>query len=84
MVGDLVLDVLAAKRANGACMLVRRLEQSNSTDPYMALPAEFLYNTKETMTEKSDFGANYIVHSLTEIPAIIQNEIRRQDSGSES
>jgi HAD superfamily hydrolase (TIGR01549 family) len=84
MVGDLVLDVLAAKRANGTCILVRRPEQSNSTDPYMALPAEYLDNAKETMNKKSDFGANYIVQSLTEIPAIIQNEIRRQDPGSES
>jgi len=72
MVGDLVLDVLAAKRANGTCILVRRPEKLNSLDPYTALPAEFLDNAKETMNEKSDFGADYIVQSLTEIPTIIQ------------
>lgn len=76
MVGDLVLDVLAAKRANGICILVRRPEQLSSLDLYTALPAEFLDNAKETMNEKSGFGADYIVQSLTEIPAIIQNEIR--------
>jgi phosphoglycolate phosphatase len=75
MVGDLILDVLAAKRANGTCILVRRPEQLNSPDPFMALPAEFLNDAKETMNEKSNFGADYIVQSLTEIPAIIKNEI---------
>jgi len=76
MVGDLVLDVLAAKRANGTCILVRRPEQLSFIDPYLALPAELLDNAKKTMNEKSDFGADYIIQSLTEIPAIIENEIR--------
>jgi phosphoglycolate phosphatase-like HAD superfamily hydrolase len=73
MVGDLILDVMAAKSANGTCTLVRRPEQLNSLDLYPALPAEFLDDAKKTNNEKPAFGADYVVQSLTEIPAILQN-----------
>jgi HAD superfamily hydrolase (TIGR01549 family) len=78
MVGDLVLDVLAAKRANGKCILVRRPEQSASQDPYTALPAELMANAKEALNKGSDFGADYTIQSLAEIPTIIQNEIKKK------
>lgn len=77
MVGDLVLDVLAAKRANGPCILVRRPE--SSLDPFLALPLEDLDYAKETLHERSNFGADYVVQSLTEIQSIIQDEIKHAD-----
>ncbi len=79
MVGDLVLDVLAAKRANGKCILVRRPEQSASQDPYTALPAELIEAAEETLNEKPDFKADYTIQSLSEIPKIIQDEIKQTD-----
>lgn len=79
MVGDLVLDVLAAKRANGTFILVRRPKRLSSQDPYIALPAEDLNDAKETLNEKINFGADYVVQSLAEIPSIIQDEIKSAD-----
>lgn len=54
MVGDLVHDVSAAKKANGTSILVKR----NSD-------------------EKIDFEADYVVHSLSEVPKIVQEEKRK-------
>jgi HAD superfamily hydrolase (TIGR01549 family) len=54
MVGDLVHDVSASKKANGTSILVKR-----SPD------------------EKIDFEADYVGHSLSDIPKIIQGEKRK-------
>lgn len=69
-VGDLIHDVLAAKRANGVSVLVRRPEQSDSQDYLVALPAEFL-DVTEGAPEKFDFEPDYMVQSLEEVPLII-------------
>jgi HAD superfamily hydrolase (TIGR01549 family) len=75
-VGDLIYDVLAAKRANAVSILVRRPEQSDSQDLFTALPAELQEITKGIPHEKLDFEPDYIVHSLKEVPAIIQKRMK--------
>jgi HAD superfamily hydrolase (TIGR01549 family) len=75
VVGDLVLDVLAAKRANGvAVMVTRGLEKSSSKDIFRSLPAETLRENKRAPGEAEDFQADYVIHSLLEVPAIVQAE----------
>ncbi len=75
-VGDLIYDVVAAKRANGMSILVRRPEQSDSQDPFIALPAELQEIAKGIPHEKLDFEPDYVVQSLKEIPAIIQKRMK--------
>ncbi len=74
MVGDLVLDVLAAKKANGKCILVRRPQRlGNSSGLYISLPVELLEDAKGMLNEENGFGADYVIESLLEIPEIIRN-----------
>jgi HAD superfamily hydrolase (TIGR01549 family) len=73
MVGDLVLDVLAAKGANGVAILVIRPGESNAQDLFKSLPTEALERTKGTY-DKDDLQADYIIESLAEVPRIVQRE----------
>jgi phosphoglycolate phosphatase len=87
LVGDLVLDVLAAKRANGvAVMITRDLEKSGDTDLSRSLPAESLTESKLVLGESRDHQADYVIRSLREVPAIVQVEERkkRRLSGNKS
>jgi phosphoglycolate phosphatase-like HAD superfamily hydrolase len=78
VVGDLVLDVLAAKGANGvAVMVARDLEKSSSQDLFRSLPAESLRKNKRALGEGGDFQADYVIRSLREVPAILQMEERK-------
>lgn len=73
MVGDLVLDVLAAKGAKVKAIIVRRNpEQPDPQDLLKSLPAELLEQAKRLLEDGEDFQADYVVQSLSEVPAIVQ------------
>lgn len=75
MVGDLVLDVLAAKGAKVKAIIVRRNpEQPDPQDLLKSLPAELLEQAKRLLEDGEDFQADYVVQSLSEVPAIVQRE----------
>jgi phosphoglycolate phosphatase-like HAD superfamily hydrolase len=75
MVGDLVLDVLAAKGAKVKVIIVRRNpEQPGPQDLLKSLPAELLEQAKRLLEDGEDFQADYVVQSLSEVPAIVQRE----------
>jgi HAD superfamily hydrolase (TIGR01549 family) len=75
MVGDLILDVLAAKNAGGAAIIViRNPEQSDFQGLLKSLRAEVLKEAKRTVEERGDLHADYIIQSLAEVPAIVQAE----------
>jgi HAD superfamily hydrolase (TIGR01549 family) len=71
MVGDLVLDILAARGANGLTILLRRPEQSDSQDLFRSLPTKVLEKTQSFREQKNGLRADYVIQSLEEIPAII-------------
>lgn len=78
MVGDLALDILAAKRAKGTAIVIRRdLEQSDSQDLLKSLPEEVLKEAKRAIEKRGNLQADYVIQSLAEIPAIIQSECSR-------
>jgi HAD superfamily hydrolase (TIGR01549 family) len=73
MVGDLVLDVLAAKSAKGGAILVRRdSEGSDFQDILKSLPAEILEKTHETTGTRGNLLADYVVRSLAEVPSLFK------------
>jgi len=75
MVGDLVLDVLAAKGARVKAIIVRRNpERSDPQDLLKSLPAELLEQGKRLLEDGEDLQADYVVQSLSEVPAIVQRE----------
>jgi len=75
MVGDLVLDILAAKGARVKAIIVRRNpEQPDPQDLLKSLPAELLEQAKRLLEDGKDFQADYVVQSLSEVPAIVQRE----------
>ena len=75
MVGDLVLDMLAAKRAKGISVLVRRgHEQSSLQDLFGGLPEEVTEEIERTSRKTSNLCADYTVQSLAEVPTIVQIE----------
>ena len=77
-VGDLMLDLLAAKGANGvAVMVTRDLEKSSSQDIFRSLPAESLRQSEGDIRETGTFQADYIIQSLSEVPAIVQAEEKK-------
>lgn len=77
VVGDLVLDVLAAKGANGvAIMVTRDLQKSDSQDLFRSLP-EILRENKRARGEGRAFQADYVIKSLREVPVIVQAEERK-------
>ena len=82
LVGDLIYDVIAARRANGVSILVRRPEQSDSQDQFVALPAEFQEIAKGIPREKLSFEPDYVVQSLEEIPAIIRKRMKLNTRGA--
>ncbi|MGA3192291.1 MAG: HAD-IA family hydrolase [Candidatus Bathyarchaeia archaeon] len=77
LVGDLMLDVLAAKGANGvAIMVTRDLEKSDSNDLFRSLP-EILNKNQRAPGEGRGFQADYVIKSLREVPAIVRAEERK-------
>jgi phosphoglycolate phosphatase len=73
MVGDLVLDILAAKGARVKAIIVRRNpEQPDPQDLLKSLPSELLEQAKRLLEDGEDFQADYVVQSLSEVPAIVQ------------
>jgi len=77
MVGDLVLDVVAAKSAKGKVILVNRYsEQFDSQDLFKSLPAEVLEKATENFG-RSDLQPDYIVQSLSEVLTIVKTEMRK-------
>jgi phosphoglycolate phosphatase len=73
MVGDLVLDILAAKGARVKAIIVRRNpEQPDPQDLLKSLPAELLEQAKRLLEEGKYLQADYVVQSLSEVPAIVQ------------
>lgn len=77
VVGDLSLDVLAAKGANGvAIMVTRDLEKSDSQDLFRSLP-EILRENKRARGERGAFRADYNIRSLREVPLIVRAEERK-------
>jgi len=77
VVGDLVLDVLAAKDADGVAIIVARdLEKSDSQDLFRSLP-EILKENKRARGEGGAFQADYVIKSLREVPVIFRAEERK-------
>ena len=77
VVGDLVLDVLAAKGANGvAIMVTRDLEKSDFQDLLRSVP-EILRENRRVCGEGAAFQADYNVRSLGEVPSIVRAEERK-------
>jgi len=77
MVGDLVLDAVAAKSAKGKVILVNRhSEQFDPQDLFKSLPAKILKKAEESFG-RSDLQPDYVVQSLSEVPAIVKTETRR-------
>jgi HAD superfamily hydrolase (TIGR01549 family) len=75
MVGDLVLDVLAAKGAKVKAIIVRRKpEQADSQDFLRSLPAELLEQAKRLLADGEDFHPDYVAQSLSEVVTIVQRE----------
>lgn len=77
VVGDLVLDVLAAKGANGvAIMVTRDIEKSDSQDLFRSLP-RILRENKRARGERGAFQADYNIKSLRDVPLIVRAEERK-------
>lgn len=74
MVGDLILDMLAAKSANGVAVLIRRTGQSNTQNLFKSLPANVLAEIEKSDRTVEISEADYIIESLTEVPRIILTE----------
>lgn len=74
MVGDLALDILAARDANGLTILLERPEQSDAQDLFRSLPTEVLGKTESFREQGNGLRADYVIRSLEEIPAIIQEK----------
>lgn len=75
MVGDLIFDIVAAKRANGlAIMVMREPEKSDLRSLSESLPAESLKNGQRAVEQKGDLQPDFIVKSLTEVPGILRDE----------
>ncbi len=78
MVGDLILDVLAAKNAKGTAIIVKReMGKAEQQDLTKSLPADLLEGIKKIQKERANLQADYIVKSLSEIPEIVQAEMRK-------
>ena len=72
MVGDLAVDVLAAKKANIPAILVNRYpDKARSQDLLKSLPATVLEEAKRSIAETEGLQADYVVQSLAEILEII-------------
>lgn len=71
MVGDLAVDVLAAKTAKALAILVRIPGKSDSQDLFKSLPSEVLEKAQSLLDGKSDLSPDYVIQSLDELPAIV-------------
>ena len=73
MVGDLILDVLAAKSSRGVAILAsREVNKLNARDAFKSLPEEVLREFQTTLGAREALRIDYVIQSLSEIPAIIQ------------
>jgi len=79
VIGDLMLDVLAAKSANGVAVMVTR-DLEKSQDIFKSLPAESLRENKRVLRDAGNFQADYVIRSLREVPAIVQAEEKKTDA----
>jgi HAD superfamily hydrolase (TIGR01549 family) len=84
MVGDLALDILAARGANGLTILLKRPKQSDSQDLFRSLPTEVLEKTESFREQGNGLRANYVIQSLEEIPAIIQEKRNNRPHGQKA
>jgi HAD superfamily hydrolase (TIGR01549 family) len=71
MVGDLAVDVLAAKTARALAILVRRRGKSDSQGLFKSLPYEVLEKARSALDGKSDLSPDYVIQSLDELRAIV-------------
>lgn len=71
MVGDLAVDVLAAKTAKALAILVRRPGKSDSQDLFKSLPSEALEKAQSLLDGKNDLDPDYVIQSLDELPEIV-------------
>jgi pyrophosphatase PpaX len=71
MVGDLAVDVLAAKTAKALAILVRRLGKLDSQDIFKSLPSEALEKAQSLLDGKGDLSPDYVIQSLDELPEIV-------------
>jgi HAD superfamily hydrolase (TIGR01549 family) len=84
MVGDLALDVMAAKKAGGLAILVRRdYEQAGSQGSLKNLKADVPKEAQTEIVEKGHLQADYVIQSLLEVPAIVQAEEAKIARGKE-
>jgi phosphoglycolate phosphatase len=75
MVGDLILDLLAAKGAGGVAIIIKRTaEKSNFNNALKSLTEEILSEIHERIGSEANLQPDYTVQSLSEIPLIIQAE----------
>ena len=75
MVGDLILDVLAAKGAGGVAIMIEgTVEKSNFNDALKSLPEQVLSEIRARIGSEANLQPDHIIHSLSEIPPIIQSE----------
>lgn len=78
MVGDLVLDILAAKSAKGVAILVKREDDRPDTqDPFISLPEEVLRRVQTATETRGASLIDYVVQSLAEVPPIILAKLQR-------
>jgi HAD superfamily hydrolase (TIGR01549 family) len=78
MVGDLALDIVAAKSAEGTAILVDRYpEHSDSQYLLKGLPPEILAIAKKCADKNGFLRADYVVKSLLEVPRIVKGEMRK-------
>jgi HAD superfamily hydrolase (TIGR01509 family) len=75
-VGDLMLDLLAAKGANGVAVMVTR-DLEKSQDVFRSLPGESLGKNKGALGGAGDSQADHVIQSLSEVSAIYQAEKRK-------
>jgi phosphoglycolate phosphatase-like HAD superfamily hydrolase len=74
MVGDLMFDIIAAKRANGSAIVVmREPEKSDFQSLMKSLPLEASENVQR-WEQIGDLQPDFIVKSLAEVPRILRDE----------
>ncbi|HEY4675231.1 MAG TPA: HAD family hydrolase [Candidatus Bathyarchaeia archaeon] len=78
MVGDLALDIVAAKSAEGTAVLVDRYpENSDSQYLFKGLPPEILEIAEKCADKNGFLRADYVVKSLLEVPQIVEVEMTK-------
>ena len=78
MVGDLALDVFAARAAGGVAILIKRQGgRSDLEDFSKSLPQEILEEMQVDSETNRRLRPDYVVHSLAQIPRIVEVESGR-------